>query len=72
MYYIVQNSPATAAVDDATLKMAHTDGGETSRRREFSHRLQTSSPDNRVLHNSGRESLSQFIVIGFDSQVPLL
>jgi hypothetical protein len=31
-------------------KMVHTDGGETSSKREFSHRLGPSSPDNRVIH----------------------
>ena len=31
-------------------KMPHTDGGKTWNRREFSHRLQPSSPDNRVLY----------------------
>ena len=34
------------------LKISHTDGDETSSRREFSHRP-------RDLHNAGRESLSQ-------------
>ena len=46
------------------LKMSHTDVGETSSRREFSHRPQPSSPDKRVLRNAGRESISQFIKLG--------
>ena len=35
-------------------------GGETSSRREFSHRPQPSSVDNRDLQNAGHESLSLF------------
>ena len=44
--------------------MSHTDGGETSIRRELSRRPRPLSLDNGVLHNAGRESLSQFIKEG--------
>ena len=43
--------------------MPHTDGGETLIRKEFSHRLWPTSPDKRVVHKTGCESLSQLMNI---------
>ena len=45
------------------LKMPRTDDVEMSIRRELCYRPRRSMPDNRDLHNAGRESLRQFILI---------
>ena len=55
------------------LKMLHTDGAETSSRREFSHRPRPSSSDNRDQNNTGRENLSQLTLkILYTSEVCLM